>query len=77
MPELVAMTISNMLTILGLLVLVGFIVFAFRQGTRVKTRNSAQDGEIPGGGYDTAASGWTTHIDGGGGHGGADSGGGH
>jgi hypothetical protein len=42
------MTISNFLTIGGLLALIAFIVFAFRQGTRVRPSGSSQDSTIGG-----------------------------
>src|SRR6478735_8481967 len=64
---MVAMTIASALTIAGLVGVIGFIVFAFRQGTRVKPRRSREVPVMPGEG-DTASSGWTTHIDTGGGH---------
>jgi len=61
------MTLSNLLTIGGLLALVAFIVFAFRQGMKVKPSGNSDRSTIAGE-ADIGSSG--------GGHG-ADSGGGH
>ena len=70
------MTIANLLTVVGLLFMAVFVVFAFSRGTRVKARSNAQGSAIPGE-DDSSSSGWGTHIDSGGSHGGADSGAGH
>jgi hypothetical protein len=61
------MTVSDWLTIGGVLVLVAFIVFAFRQGMKVKPRGNSDRSTIAGE-SDVGSSG--------GGHG-ADFGGGH
>jgi hypothetical protein len=69
------MRLSDLVTIVAVIGLIAFIVFAFRQGTKVRTKGSGGGSWIPGGG--DGSSGWG-HDRGhdGGGHGG-DSGGGH
>ena len=73
--ELPAMTVSHLLTIGGLLGLVAFIVFAFRQGTKVKASGlsahseteAESDGSSSGCGHG-ADSGGGQSVDSGGGH---------